>query len=185
MNWIKIWSIIINRFRLLGKWVHLYRIRKAKEVLKKIVEISSQEYGYPKSINYLKKINPFVFEELILNVIQDTNVHIIRNKSYSNDGGIDGKFKIKQGKVLIQCKRYKNYINNKDVLDLAQKVKDGKYYYGVFAHTGKTGERSKNIVKEHQNIVFISGSLLIDLLLKKKTITAIIEQKTKYQASKK
>lgn len=185
MNWIKIWSIIVNRFRLIGKWVHLYRIRKAKDVLKKITEISSQEYGYAKSINYLKKINPFVFEELILNVIQDTNVHIIRNKSYSNDGGIDGMFKTKNGRVLIQCKRYKNYINNKDVLDLAQKVKAGKFYHGIFVHTGKTGEKSKDIVKEHQNITFISGSLLIDILLKKKTITSILEKRHHFNSSKK
>lgn len=167
MQIIKYLSKIINRFRLIGKIAHLYRIRKAKTILKKLKEIAKDPESNGRIIMYLRKINPFVFEELILNVIEDSNIRITRNRRYTGDGGIDGIFKIKAGKVLIQCKRYKSYINNEDVKDLCSKVKTQKYHFGIFVHTGKTGDKAKATMKIENNILFVSGSVLIDLLLGK------------------
>lgn len=176
----KFFSKFINRIRLFGKLSHLYRIRKAKQVLKKLKEIAANPDSNGRIIMYLRKINPFVFEELILNVIEDSNLAIIRNRRYTGDGGIDGIFKVKSGKVLIQCKRYGSYINNADVKDLCTKVKDGKYHFGIFVHTGKTGDKAKATMKVENNIIFISGSVLIDLILGKLHIEKHINNKIAY-----
>lgn len=172
-------SRIINRIGLIGKWIHLYRIRQAKKILKKLHEIDKTPNSYGRIIAYLRKINPYVFEELVLTAIENSNIYIIRNKRYSGDGGIDGMFKLKQGKVLVQSKRYVGYINNQHVLELSQLVKNQKYHFGIFVHTGKTGDKSKNIMKLEKNILFISGSVLVELLLGKINIAQYIETKAR------
>jgi restriction system protein len=179
MQLTKLISKIINRIGLIGKWVHLYRIKQAKKILKKLHEINKTPNSYGRIISYLRKINPYVFEELVLTAIENSNIYIVRNKRYSGDGGIDGIFKLKQGKVLVQCKRYGGYINNQHVLELTQLVKEKKYYFGVFVHTGKTGDKSKGIMKVEKNILFISGSILVELLLGKINIAEHIESKVK------
>ncbi len=165
MQLMKWFSRIINRISLIGKWVHLYRIKKAKQILAKIKEIYSDKNNGGKAILYLRKINPYVFEELVLTAIENSNIRVIRNKSYSNDGGVDGVFKLKKGKVIVQSKRYKGYINNKHVEEFSSIVKQKEYVFGVFAHTGRTGDKAKNTVKLEKNMVFISGDLLLKILV--------------------
>lgn len=159
----------MNYFRLLGKWRHIYRVKKAKKIIQKIQFISSTEGGYGKSILYLRKINPYVFEELILTAIENSNIRIYRNKRYSGDGGIDGIFQLKPGKVLIQCKRYSKYIHQQHVQDFIQEVHQ-KYYKGIFVHTGKTGDKSKNLAQSSPKLIILSGSHLIDVIIGKHTI---------------
>lgn len=179
MQFTTLLSKLINRIGLIGKWVHLYRIRQAKKILKKLHEIDKIPNSHGRIISYLRKINPYVFEELVLTAIENSNIYVVRNKRYSGDGGIDGIFKMKQGKVLVQCKRYGSYINNQHVLELTQLVKEKKYYFGVFVHTGKTGDKSKNIMKVEKNILFISGSVLVNLLLGNLNIATHIQSKVK------
>lgn len=168
MNLTTYFSRFINRIGLIGKWMHLYRIRKAKKILKTLHKIAKTPNSYGKIMVYLRKINPFVFEELILTVIENSNVRVIRNKRYTGDGGIDGTFKLKdKRKVIIQCKRYKSYINQVDVSELIEKTIEGKYYCGVFVHTGKTGKKAKELTMQNKQVLFISGNLLIDLVLGK------------------
>lgn len=171
-------SKLLNRVRLIGKWKHLFRIKKAKQVQKTLFQIKNQndEY-YRKIFGYLRKINPFVFEELVLSVIEKQNIRIIRNKSYSNDGGIDGKF-VFNGKVfIVQCKRYQSYINNKDVEKLFNDIKIHKADFGVFVHTGKTGEKSKNMFKIEEKIILVSGQNMIDLIMETKNISDFLIRK--------
>lgn len=177
MNLIKYISKFFNRIKLIGKIRHLYRIRKARSVINKLKEIAKTPDSNGKIIVYLRKINPFVFEELILSVIEDSNIRVYRNRRYTGDGGVDGMIKIKSGKVSIQCKRYKSYINNKDVQELSQKVRKDKHYLGLFVHTGKTGDKAKETLKIENNILFISGSLLINLILGKMNIEQHIMKK--------
>lgn len=180
MNIIKYISKILNRIKLIGKWRHLYHIRKAKKILKILREIALTPHYEGKIINYLRKINPYVFEEMVLTVIEESNIRIYRNIAYSGDGGIDGIFKIKQGKVLIQCKRYTKYIHAKDVQDLSTKVKDDKYFMGIFAHTGKTGDKAKNVGMNEKNVVFLSGSNLVNILVGKEDIKKYLFDKISY-----
>lgn len=180
MNITKYISKLLNRIKLIGKLRHLYHIRKAKKIIKTLKLISLTPHYEGKIINYLRKINPYVFEEMILTVIEESNIRVFRNIAYSGDGGIDGIFKIKQGKVIVQCKRYGKYINAKDVNDLSMKVKSGKYFMGIFAHTGKTGDKSKNISINEKNIVFLSGSNLVNVIIGKEDIKKYLFHKISY-----
>jgi restriction system protein len=174
-----LFSRFSNRLGLIGKFMHLIRIKKARRVIKKLKEIAQSPNSHGKIIAYLRKINPFVFEELILTVIEDSNIHIIRNKRYTGDGGIDGMFKLPKvkGKVLIQCKRYQSYINQKDVAALSHKVKEGKFHMGIFVHTGKTGDKARDVIKIDNNVIFISGSVLVNLILGELHIAQHLEEK--------
>lgn len=177
---IKYYSKFINRIKLIGKTKHLYHINQAKKIVKKLKVINREPNSAAKIISYLRKINPYVFEELILNVIEDSNIRIIRNTRYSGDGGVDGIFKVKKGKVLIQCKRYSNYISHEDVLRLAKSVKDDKYYLGIFVHTGKTGQGAKEAMLIDKNILFVSGTVLVDLVTGKVNIEKYIANRTHF-----
>lgn len=179
MNITKWLSKLLNRIRLFRNFGHLYRIRQAKNVLAKLKLIAKQPNHEARILGYLRKINPFVFEELILSVIEDSNIRITRNTRYTGDGGIDGIFHLKQGKVLIQCKRYKSYIDNKHVRELTEKVNLDKHYLGIFVHTGKTGEKSKQVATTAKNVVFVSGSALVHFILGKTHIEEHIKQKTR------
>lgn len=173
-------SKFLNRMKLIGKLRHLYHIRQAKKIIKKLREIALTPYYEGKIINYLRKINPYVFEELILTVIEESNIRVFRNTAYSGDGGIDGIFKIKQGKVLVQCKRYGKYINAKDVHELSLKVKSDKYFMGIFAHTGKTGDKAKNIGINEKNVIFLSGNNLVNIIIGKEDIRKYLISKINY-----
>lgn len=173
-------SKLINRFRLIGKWRHLFRIKNAKKVHKTLISIKKQnEVYHPKIFSYLRKINPFVFEELILNMIEKQNIRVIRNKSYSNDGGIDGKFVLNGKTFLIQCKRYQEYINKKDVEKLLNDIKIHKADFAIFVHTGKTGEKTKNIFQNEKNLILVSGTYMIDFILEDKDFKSFMLKKLK------
>ncbi len=141
--------------------IHARKIRKATKILKKIQEISLQKNGHARAIGYLRKIDPFVFEELLLTALKKQGLKIRRNKKYTGDGGIDGRCKIEGYDVLIQAKRYKSYINSADVGVFSNLCMNYRCK-GLFIHTGKTGSASKKWVSSSFDIV--SGSRLIDLL---------------------
>lgn len=173
-------SKILNSFRLIGKFRHKYRVKSSKKVIKTIKEIMEDKNNGGRAISYLRKINPYVFEEVILTAIEESNVRVVRNKQYSNDGGIDGRISTKVGKILIQCKRYKSYINNKDVIELVEKVEENKCAYGVFAHTGKTGGKAKSTAIKSEKILYLSGSNLISLITGENHILEILYKRFPY-----
>lgn len=49
---------------------------------------------FGQKIAYLRKIDPFVFEELLLEGFERRGFEVIRNRRYTGDGGIDGRVKI-------------------------------------------------------------------------------------------
>ena len=55
---------------------------------------------------YLRKINPYVFEELVLDGFRSKGYGVKRNRRYSGDGGIDGRVYLDGKEYLVQCKRY-------------------------------------------------------------------------------
>ncbi len=159
-------------------------MKQSHKVRKKIIEITQKEYGYQKAFSYLRKINPFVFEELILSSIENKNIRVYRNTRYTGDGGSDGEFKTKKGTVLVQCKRYGSHINNKHIIDLADLVERRRAFAGLFVHTGKTGARSKVVLRQHRNIILLSGEKLIDAIIGKSTMVSSFKAKKNYQNKK-
>lgn len=139
---------------------HLFNQKKAIKILRKL---NSFEYAGQK-INYLRKINPFVFEELLLTAFHNQGFKIKRNKKYTGDGGIDGIIYDDKGKkILIQAKRYKSYINNKHIKEFENLVISEKAFGGYFIHTGKSSEKSRNLYT-NSNVQIIGGTKLLELI---------------------
>lgn len=89
---------------------------------------------------------------------------IERNFSYINDGGLDERVVIVRKLYLIQAKRYRGYINPKHIRDFDQVIQREKAHGGFFVHTGKTGELSKELLREC-GITLISGQRLVNFVL--------------------
>ncbi len=137
---------------------HKRNIRKGKRILDKINQFDNDGA----KIAYLRKIDPFVFEELILSAFKNKGYKIIRNKRYTGDGGIDGRVKIEGKLFLVQAKRYSSAINPSHVGEFVNVVSKQCAAGGFFVHTGRTGKKSLEM--NTGNIQFISGGKLIDLL---------------------
>lgn len=114
------------------------------------------------ALNYLRKLDPFVFEELLLLAFKKRGYRIGKNKRYSGDGGVDGRVYAKDGCYLVQAKRYSSAINPAHVADFAKVIEKEKACGGFFIHTGRTGAKAYRN-KQH-NITFISGEKLLQLL---------------------
>lgn len=160
-----------------GKEHHVHRINKSHEIIERVTSIYSSHKNSDRVINYLKKIDPYIFEELILSVLERKKIKIQRNTSYSGDGGIDGIFQCKKGRVLIQCKRYSNYINYQDVKELAENVKKGGFYAGLFVHTGSTGRASTLVSHYYKNVIFLQDELLAQFVVGEINIEHYMEKK--------
>ncbi|MFA1068201.1 restriction endonuclease [Klebsiella pneumoniae] len=119
--------------------------------------------GFPQKINYLRKIDPFVFEELLLEGFESHGFRTIRNKRYTGDGGIDGQVIIGKHRYLIQAKRYRGHIALQHVQEFDTLLKRHNCH-GLFCHTGKTGAASKAVSFASDRMEIISGQRLIDLL---------------------
>lgn len=143
---------------------HLMKIKTAKKAYKNINKIVLKNNNKMWLLSYLRQIDPFVFEELILYALKKKGYKIYRNKRYTGDGGIDGKVKIQGEKFLIQAKRYKNNINLQHVnnfIDVCHKNKKR----GFFIHTGKTGAETKELLLKNPQIILLSGEKLYELFI--------------------
>ena len=156
---VKLVSYLLHRYYFSR---HARYIRKADKILLLIKSMATEDYGRAKIFSYLRKISPYVFEEMVLTAIQNKGYTITRSKSYSGDGGIDDQCKINGEIYLIQSKRYKGHINRKHLLAF-DRLWHSKDVFGLFVHTGKTGAKSHS--KHFYNIDMISGDRLLKLLL--------------------
>lgn len=139
---------------------HAINQKKAYRVLK---QIKTFKHAGQK-INYLRKIDPFVFEELLLNVYESKGFKIIRNKKYTGDGGNDGTMFDHEGnKILIQAKRYKSYINPKHIKSFEELLNKRNISRGFFIHTGKSSQNTRNLFND-SNVTIIGGSALVQLI---------------------
>lgn len=139
---------------------HKRNIKSAESILKKL-----DSFQHPGAkINYLRKIDPFVFEELILSAFKKKGMKIKRNKRYTGDGGVDGTmWDSDKRKHLIQAKRYTSYVNRTHILEFQTLVQKNKCHSGLFIHTGKTGKQTYDFFK-NGSISIISGDDLIQLI---------------------
>lgn len=82
------------------------RHRRYRAAAARVLQRLPQLGGNGQRLAYLRKINPYVFEELLLLAFERQGYAVIRNTSYSGDGGLDGQVIIGDQKYLIQAKRY-------------------------------------------------------------------------------
>jgi restriction system protein len=151
------------------KYSHKWRKKSALNILNKLENFENDAQIF----NYLRKIDPFVMEELILTAIDKRDdVKIVRNKKYTNDNGVDGRFYLtvenngrkKQLKFIIQAKRYRSYINLNHLKEFKEQINRENAYSGLFVHTGKTSSTSFAFARNNEKIRIISGTKLVKLL---------------------
>jgi len=157
--------IIYKKVSITQKQSHKWRLKSAVRALELIRNFQNKA----QVVAYLRKLDPFVFEELLLLAIsKNKNCKIIRNHKYTGDGGIDGKFIYqhngKEYLYVIQVKRYSSYVKNQDVLEFAKKIKEEQVYRGLFIHTGRSGVGVRKNIFYSNSIELISGNKLIYLI---------------------
>lgn len=108
---------------------------------------------------YLRKVDPYVVEEVVLSLLERHGIFVLRNRSYSGDGGLDGRFWWPgQGWHAVQCKRYSSAINPAHAREFQTLVKSN-FRGGIFVHTGRTGEMSQEALAP-AGLFILSGSTL-------------------------
>ena len=146
-------SMLINTFRLKGSHKHQHNIKNSRRLLKKL---STFEHD-ASALAYLRKINPLVFEELTLSLLEQRGILVLRSKSYSGDGGLDGRFYWPgRGWHAIQCKRYGRAITPSHARAFAELCQK-RFKGGMFVHTGRTGDSSQEALAD-SSLFILSGS---------------------------
>lgn len=94
-------------------------------------------FNHKARLSYMHKIEPFLFEEYILTTLKAKKYRIKRNKKYTGDGGIDGRYKNKifESWKYIQIKRYKNNIPSYMIYDFNELCLKHKTF-GLFIYIG-------------------------------------------------
>ncbi|WP_237770577.1 restriction endonuclease, partial [Enterobacter hormaechei] len=106
---------------------------------------------------------PYVFEELLLSAFERQGLTVVRNASYSGDGGLDGQVIIDGEHWLIQAKRYSRAVSPAHVEDFDRLLlQSGRR--GLFIHTGRTGKMSRTIRTASPRLRIISGQRLLAIL---------------------
>lgn len=149
----------------LGRKKQVRNMRTAKEVYERLKRIQGDNKE-ARIISYLRKIDPFVFEELLLDSFERQGYTILRNERYTHDGGIDGRIYLNGESFLIQAKRYGSYINPRHLADFSDAIGQTNATGGFFVHTGKTGKGTYGSYR-NDRLQIISGKKLIDLILGK------------------
>ncbi|MEZ8238632.1 MULTISPECIES: restriction endonuclease [Vibrio] len=142
-----------------GRSKHKVNVNVSKRLFKEVVYMNDSE-----KLAYLRKVNPYVFEEMILTALEYHGYTISRGTKYSNDGGIDGKVKIKGKWHLIQAKRYSGPIQSSHALNF-DKVCQVNQTCGFFIHTGKTPFRKGRV--QLKNSAIVSGTSMLSMFSKK------------------
>ena len=155
--WCIVAGLMVIRFQF-GNTRHLVNIFKARKALTALRKIESPAQQF----SFLRKVDPFIFEEMILTSLADTGAKIKRNHRYTGDGGIDGRATIKGTKYLIQAKRYKGHISAQHVKEFADICRRQRKK-GLFIHTGKTGKQAWNNASGDQ-VTVISGAKMLGLM---------------------
>jgi restriction system protein len=144
---------------------HWRKTRRAERALEKVRTFDGEKV-VPRVLAYLRKLDPFVFEEILLCALNEAGYRVRRNRKYTGDGGVDGRLSDAEGnKILLQAKRYSGYVKASDVdafSILVERYDD--IAFGIFFHTGRTGPKSH--WKKGKCVTVISGNHLVRLLLK-------------------
>ncbi|WMU73303.1 restriction endonuclease [Enterobacter bugandensis] len=119
--------------------------------------------GDGQRLAYLRKINPYVFEELLLLAFERQGYAVIRNTSYSGDGGLDGQVIIEGKTYLIQAKRYGRTITPSHITSFGALLRH-HHCDGFFIHTGRTGQLGRVLLQNYPHVHLVSGQKLLALL---------------------
>lgn len=159
------WWLNAGLFLVLIAKLFRKRIRKIPNVISSYYKLKTLKRFINDPVQqfmYLRAVNHFVFEEMILSAFKKLGYKIKRNTRYTGDGGIDGRIFINKKLYLIQAKRYKSYISAKDVQEFSHICRKHRCK-GLFIHTGKTGKMARTLISN--NVDIVSGQRMLNLLM--------------------
>lgn len=140
-----------------GRW----RIPQSGRTLDRVAAIAQRDWRA--ALAYLRKVDPWVFEEVLLTALARRGYRIERNARYTGDGGIDGRVWISGRQHLLQVKRYAAAIRPNHVRAFCHLCQtEGRP--GVLVHTGRTGPASVAILSDYPEISLLSGPDLVRFL---------------------
>lgn len=113
-------------------------------------------------IGALRRLNPYAFEELVAFCLSERGMAATVT-GYSRDGGVDAWAEREGRVVVVQAKRWKRHINNRDIVAIAR-VAERVNGVGLFVHTGRTGRLARAKAKRHA-VGVVSGDQLVSLVL--------------------
>ena len=142
---------------------HVSNTLQAERVLAKVRSFGGEQL-LARTLGYLRKIDPYVFEELVLTVLQSQGIIVIRNVSYSGDGGMDGEFALGGHRYLVQAKRYEGAINAEHVREFGNLIEERRAAGGLFIHTGRTPPGAYRNLGMSAKVTLISGQKILDLI---------------------
>lgn len=146
-------SRVVNGVRLWGRRRHCSNVAYSRLLVRRLAAL--QHEGAV--INYLRKVDPFVVEEVVLTLLEERGIFVLRNRAYTGDGGVDGAFWWPgRGWHAVQCKRYSSAVKPAHAREFCDLVKR-RYRGGVFVHTGRTGDTSQEALAA-PSLFVLSGS---------------------------
>lgn len=132
-------SRVVNVVRLARLPSHRLNVGRSRRVLRAVRRFWDP-LAFPQCMSYLRKVEPLVFEEVVLSALEDAGLLVLRNRRYSGDGGIDGVVWLPgRGWYAIQVKRYQSYVDREHVRAFGAAVRMGGFSGGLFVHTGRSG----------------------------------------------
>lgn len=163
---VEIASRVCNAIRLRKLGSHRHKIACADRVLRIIGGFRGEAVG-ARVFTYLRKVDPSVFEEMVLSSLQGGGRLVLRNTRYTGDGGSDGRFyEPGVGWFQVQSKRYGKHISAEHVREFERLIESTGCVGGLFVHTGKTGAAAwVPAAGEGSRIIMVSGRALLGLLL--------------------
>ena len=148
---------VISRFMEACRGQRRWRVKSSKKAFSKVRRLKTDQ----DKIEYLRGLDAFVFEELVLTAFKHHGHRIRRNKRYTGDGGIDGQVWINGRRHLVQAKCYSGYIRKTHLHDFDRLCRKRRCK-GLFVHTGILGGGCKS--NETKRVSIISGPTLLDML---------------------
>ncbi len=139
-----------------------WRVAQAKRIIGRLRGFDDSNRA-ARQMAYLQKTDPFVFEELVLLLLKERGLLIRRNRRYTGDGGLDGRFRFAGKKwIFIQCKRYKGHIRRAHLYQfISLCVKHDTL--GLFVHTGPVG-KALHYASLDSPVELVGGARLLALL---------------------
>ncbi|MQA40573.1 restriction endonuclease [Rugamonas aquatica] len=152
-----------NWLRLLDRPAHRRRIRQSRKVLHALRCLDG-DGRQARRLAYLRQVDPLCVEEVVLSACEAGGAPVLRNRSYSGDGGIDGRVWIRgSGWHLVQVKRYREHVALAHLQQFAALVAAQRVAGGWFVHTGRSG-RALYPALRGSRVTLVSGERLLALL---------------------
>lgn len=154
----------VNAWRLRHRPRHRHNVAKSRVLLQQLRSWDGPQVP-SRCFTYLRKIDPLLFEEVVLTALEDCGLFVWRNLRYTGDGGMDGQaWHPRHGWCAVQVKRYGQHVSADHVRDFAALVARQRFPAGLFVHSGRSG----GALYQHlprSRLTLISGERLLQLLL--------------------